>query len=106
MGSREEIEQTVQESRDLIADVLIRPYKNTDLKQTAELMAKGELIEAYVCVLNKEATYIASGGLLSDEEYKELKDMEHQCEHWIARRVLTLCGWKEKTAAKNYRQED
>lgn len=105
MVSKEEVAQTIQESRDLIVESLLSSYKKADLKQVAIQMAHGELIEAYVTVLNKEADHIILGGRRSDEEYKELKDMEQQCEHWIAQRVLKLCGWTEKTASRYFKQE-
>ena len=105
MFSKEDVAQTIQESRDLVVQSLISPYKKADLKQVAAQMAQGELVEAYVTVLNKEAEHITSGGLRSDEEHKELKDMERQCEHWIAQRVLKLCGWTEKTATRYFKQE-
>ena len=46
MVSKEEVAQTIQESRDLIVESLLSSYKKADLKQVAIQMAHGELIEA------------------------------------------------------------
>lgn len=102
--TREDTEKLLQETYDTIAMSLVRDFKHTDMSLVAKQMARGELIEAYVSVLNMEADFLGQGGLMSSEEYKDIKTMKQNCEHWIAKRVLDLSGWKEKGVTRYFKE--
>lgn len=100
-----EVQETIQDGINSVAQILTRGFKKTDMSAIAKQMASGELLEAYVEALNKGEDFIAQGGAYGSEEHQEIKKMQQLCEHWIAQRVLTLSGWKEVTT-RHYRRKD
>lgn len=89
-----------------MVEILISDYEKIDMTEIAKKMADGELVEAYVAILNIEADFIGNGGTYNSDEYAEIKSMKQHCEHWIAQKVLSHSGWKGNSVTRYFKLEN